>query len=104
MGGTGLAPATSTGPAWLDAGHAATNLAIAFGHDAATRFLASCGATTGRACEDHWLVMDAVGFLPPPGREPMFSGPGELQRLDEWLHRLVGGELQLWSHALPAAD
>lgn len=80
---------TSTGPAWLDAGHAATNLAVAFGRDAATGFLEAYAAATGRALERHWLVMDAVGLLPPPGREPMFGSATELTRLDEWLRHVV---------------
>jgi aminoglycoside phosphotransferase (APT) family kinase protein len=80
---------TSTGPAWLDAGHAATNLAVAFGPEPATAFLASYAATTGSRPAGYWLVMDAVGFLAPPGREPMFGSPGELARLDSWLHDLV---------------
>jgi hypothetical protein len=33
--------------------------------------------------------MDAVGFLPPPGKTPLFGSPGQLQRLDEWIHELI---------------
>jgi Ser/Thr protein kinase RdoA (MazF antagonist) len=80
---------TSTGPAWLDAAHAATTLALAFGPDPAWMFLERYAALTGRTLEKYWLVMDAVGFLPPPGREPMFGSTTELQRLDHWLHDLV---------------
>ncbi|MEU4392761.1 aminoglycoside phosphotransferase family protein [Kribbella sp. NPDC023855] len=80
---------TSTGPAWLDAGHAATNLALAFGPEPAWTFLERYAALTGRRMEKYWLVMDAVGFLPPPGREPMFGSPTELERLDHWLHDLM---------------
>ncbi|MFC7360460.1 phosphotransferase family protein [Nocardioides astragali] len=80
---------TSTGPAWLDAGHAATNLAVCVGTEAADAFVECWAATSGTAAEPYWLVMDAVGFLPPPGRPPMFSHPAELERLDEWLDRLV---------------
>lgn len=80
---------TSTGPAWLDAGHAATNLAVAFGRDAATGFLEAYAATTGSAPDVHWLIMDAVGFLPPSGREPMFGSAPELARLDGWLCEVV---------------
>jgi Ser/Thr protein kinase RdoA (MazF antagonist) len=82
---------TSTGPAWLDAGHAATNLAVAFGADPAERFLSRYGALVDEPAHDYWLVMDAVGFLPPPGRPPMFGDPAELARLDEWLDLLVRG-------------
>jgi hypothetical protein len=35
------------------------------------------------------LVMDAVGFLPPPGRESMFGSATELERLDYWVHDLM---------------
>ena len=80
---------TSTGPAWLDAGHAATNLALAFGPDPARAFLERYAALTRRRLEKYWLVMDAVGFLPPPGREPMFGSAAELERLDYWLHDLM---------------
>ena len=80
---------TSTGPAWLDAGHAATNLAVAFGTGPADDFLTCWAATSGTTAESYWLVMDAVGFLPPPGRPPMFGDPAELERLDAWLDRLV---------------
>jgi aminoglycoside phosphotransferase (APT) family kinase protein len=80
---------TSTGPAWLDAGHAATNLALAFGPEPAWAFLERYAALTGRRMEKYWLVMDAVGFLPPPGREPMFGSATELERLDYWLHDLM---------------
>lgn len=80
---------TSTGPCWLDAGHAATNLAVAFGPERGQRFLASYAATTGTTADAYWLVMDAVGFLPPPGRQPMFTSPRELAGLDAWLHELM---------------
>lgn len=81
---------TSTGPAWLDAAHAATNLAVAFGTGPAEAFLGHWSATSGTAPERHWLVMDAVGFLPPPGRPPMFGRPKQLERLDAWLDLVVG--------------
>ena len=84
---------TSTGPAWLDAGHAASNLAVAFGAGPAVAFLERWAATSGTSPEPHWLVMDAVGYLPPPGRPPMFGDPAQLERLDEWLALLVGGYL-----------
>lgn len=84
---------TSTGPAWLDAGHAASNLAVGFGTGPAVSFLERWAATTGTSLERYWLVMDAVGYLPPPGRPPMFGDPSELERLDEWLDLLVSGDL-----------
>ncbi|MDZ5662630.1 aminoglycoside phosphotransferase family protein [Nocardioides sp. S-58] len=80
---------TSTGPAWLDAGHAATNLAISAGVEPAARFLRRYAEASGTAVQAHWLVMDAVGFLPPPGRRPMFDHPDQLARLDAWLELLV---------------
>jgi Ser/Thr protein kinase RdoA (MazF antagonist) len=80
---------TSTGPAGLDAAHAATNLAVAFGSGPAEELLARWAAVSGTAADPYWLVMDAVGFLPPPGRPPLFGDPAELERLDAWLDRLV---------------
>ena len=84
---------TSTGPAWLDAAHAATNLAVASGTAAAKGFVAHWSATSETAPEPYWLVTDAVGFLPPPDRPPMFGDPAQLARLDAWLDRLVGEPL-----------
>lgn len=43
--------------------------------------------------ESYWLVMDAAGFLPAPGREPLFGSAAELERLDERLHGIIAGEL-----------
>lgn len=80
---------TSTGPAWLDGAHAATNLALAFGPVTATSFVAAYAATTGTKPETYWMVMDAVGFLPPPGREPLFGSESDLARLDQWIHDLL---------------
>lgn len=80
---------TSTGPAGLDAAHAATNLAVAFGSEPAAAFLQHWAAASGGTVEPHWLVMDAVGFLPPPGRPPMFGAPAQLDRLDAWLDLVV---------------
>jgi aminoglycoside phosphotransferase (APT) family kinase protein len=83
---------TSTGPAWLDAAHAATNLAVGFGPEPARSFLEAYGALTGTKPDRYWLVMDAVGFLPPPGKAPMFGSPGELERLDDWLLHVVASD------------
>lgn len=80
---------TSTGPAWLDAGHAATNLALAFGPGAGRDFLERYAVLTGRQLETYWLLMDAVGFLPPPGSKPLFGSARELERLDYWVHDLM---------------
>lgn len=84
---------TSTGPAWLDAGHAATTLAVGFGTEPAAAFLDHYAVMSRTAPGLFWLVMDAVGFLPPPGRSPMFGSAPELQRLDEWLDMIVHGRL-----------
>lgn len=80
---------TSTGPAWLDAAHAASNLAVLVGREPAIGFLDAYAATTGSAPDSYWLAMDVVGFLPPPGREPLFKAPADLVRLDAWLHELM---------------
>jgi hypothetical protein len=80
---------TSTGPAWLDAGHAATNLALDFGPEPARAFLAQYAAFAAEPPRGYWLVMDAVGFLPAPGRQPLFGSPTQVKRLDEWVHELI---------------
>lgn len=51
--------------------------------------VAHWSATSETVPESYWLVMDAVGFLPPPGRPPMFGEPAQLARLGAWLDRLV---------------
>ncbi|WP_083707280.1 phosphotransferase family protein [Intrasporangium flavum] len=79
----------STGPAWLDAAHAATTLALAHGPAPARAFLDAYRPLAPEEPSAFWLVMDAVGFLPPPGRAPLFSTPTELARLDAWLHEVV---------------
>jgi aminoglycoside phosphotransferase (APT) family kinase protein len=81
---------TSTGPAWLDAGHAATTLALDYGPEPARDFLTRYAALATEEPHAYWLIMDAVGFLPPPGREPLFGSPCQLRRLDQWVHDLVG--------------
>ena len=55
----------STGPAWLDAGHAATNLAVAFGPEPAWSFLAAYAAVTARR-PGHLLVDPGHRRFPPP--------------------------------------
>ena len=80
---------TSTGPAWLDAAHAASNLALAYGTGPALDLLRRYAAATGTPADAHWLVMDAVGYLPPPGRRPLFGRTDQLARLDEWLDLIV---------------
>ncbi len=80
---------TSTGPAWLDAAHAASNLALAYDDERALALLEAYADAAGGRGDAYWLVMDAVGFLPPPGRPPMFGRPEQLARLDDWLHEVV---------------
>lgn len=80
---------TSTGPAWLDAAHAATNLALTSGPGAGRDFLNHYAALTTRKPDRYWLVMDAVGFLPPPGKDPLFGSTSDLHHLDLWLHDLM---------------
>jgi aminoglycoside phosphotransferase (APT) family kinase protein len=76
---------TSTGPAWLDVAHCSTNLALRHGSPAGQRFAAAYTRLTGIPRERYWDVMDVVGFLPPPGRPPMFDDPTQLARLEEHL-------------------
>ncbi len=80
---------TSVGPAWLDVAHCATNLALRHGSEAADAFAAAYVDRTGRSPEPYLDVMDVVGFLPPPGRESLFTDPRELARLDERLRAVL---------------
>lgn len=76
---------TSTGPAWLDVAHCSSNLALRHGWEVGQRFAAAYTRITGVEREPFWDVMDIVGFLPPPGRPPMFDDPAQLARLEEHL-------------------
>ncbi len=76
---------TSTGPAWLDVAHGATNVAVRAGVDRARAFAAAYSALTGRTPEPWWEVMDVVGFLPPPGRPAFFTAPAQRQALEDLL-------------------
>lgn len=76
---------TSTGPAWLDVAHFASNLAMRHGTKTGQRFAAAYSRRTGTERDIFWDVMDIVGFLPPPGRKPMFHEPEQLRRLEEHL-------------------
>ncbi len=84
---------TSTGPAWLDAAHAATNLAVTYGPEPAASFLTAYAALTSALPDRYWLVMDAVGFLPPPGKEPFFGSASDLERMDDWLQQVVSSDV-----------
>jgi aminoglycoside phosphotransferase (APT) family kinase protein len=80
---------TSTGPAWLDVAHCATNLAWRHGPDVADRFQAAYVAETGRRPDRYWDVLDIVGFLPPPGGSPFFTRPRSWRRFDAHLARVL---------------
>jgi len=80
---------TSTGPAWLDACHAATALAVTADARLARELLAAYTAITGRRGERYWAVLDAVAYLPRPGGRPLFGEAAELARLDDWLVELM---------------
>ncbi|MCR6030964.1 phosphotransferase [Nocardioides sp. zg-579] len=73
---------TSTGPAWLDVAHCATNLAVLHGLERAEAFAAAYTALTGRPREPYWEVVDTVGFLPPPGGEGWVTDPAERRRFE----------------------
>jgi aminoglycoside phosphotransferase (APT) family kinase protein len=81
---------TSSGPAWLDAAHAASNLAVMIDIEPAVAFLEEYAAHAPEAMHPFWLVMDTVGYLPPPGKPQMFRQPEQVARLDAWLHHVVG--------------
>lgn len=76
---------TSTGPAWLDVAHGASNLALRHGPDEAARFAAAYAGETGRAREPWWEVLDVVGFLPPPGGASWDLGDDGWQALEDLL-------------------
>lgn len=76
---------TSIGPAWLDVAHCASNLAIMHGTEVADRFADAYVATTGRAPQPYFDVMDVVGFLPPPGATSFITDQADLARLEERL-------------------
>ena len=79
----------STGPAWLDVAHGASNLALRHGTGVARRFSASYAATTGCRPEPYWDVLDVVGFLPAPGGRAMRLGEDGWRRLEEHLARVL---------------
>ena len=80
---------TSTGPAWLDAAHAASTLAVMVGTEPAGAFLEAYAEVATEPLDPFWLVMDTVGYLPPPGKPSMFGEPDQLERLDTWLDHVV---------------
>ena len=80
---------TSTGPAWLDVAHGASNVALRAGTGAARRFTAAYVAETGRAPAPYWDVVDVVGFLPPPGGRSMLTTAAAQQRMEHHLARVL---------------
>ena len=73
----------------LDAAHAASSLAVMSDLAPAQAFLEAYAAVATSPCDAFWLVMDAVGYLPRPGKPPMFGGADRLGRLDDWLDLVV---------------
>ncbi len=80
---------TSTGPAWLDVAHGASNLALRHGTEVAGQFAAAYVATTGRHPQPYFDVLDVVGFLPAPGGRAMAIGEAGWRRLEEHLARVL---------------
>lgn len=80
---------TSTGPAWLDAARGASTLAVEHGAAAGQALLDAYAPLAGTPADPYWLVMDAVGYLPPPGRPPLFRDPAQLARTDDWLAHVM---------------
>ena len=76
---------TSTGPAWLDVAHGASNVALRHGADEAARFAAAYVAETGRQAEPYWDVVDLVGFLPAPGGRAVAFSRTWWERLEDRL-------------------
>ena len=80
---------TSTGPAWLDVAHGASNLALRHGTEVARHFAAAYVATTGRHPQPYFDVLDVVGFLPAPGGRTMPIGSSGWRRLEDHLARVL---------------
>lgn len=81
---------TSTGPAWLDVAHGASNVALRQGPGEATRFAAAYGAETGRRPEPYWDVLDLVGFLPAPGGRAFAFSRTAWGHLEDRLMEVLG--------------
>ncbi len=80
---------TSSGPAWLDVAHGASNLALRHGCAEAERFVASYVAVTGRRAEPFWDVVDLVGFLPASGGRAFAFSRAAWGRLEERLDEVL---------------
>jgi aminoglycoside phosphotransferase (APT) family kinase protein len=64
---------TSWGPADLDVAHCCTGLAVLHGSNAVEQFIDGYRAAGGELAQDpderaYWQLIDAVGFLPDPGK------------------------------------
>jgi aminoglycoside phosphotransferase (APT) family kinase protein len=80
---------TSWGPAWLDVAHFRTMLAVTHGTPVADRFGATYERLTGRRAQPYFDVMDVVGLLPAPGRQPFLRDAGDRARLESHLLSLL---------------
>jgi aminoglycoside phosphotransferase (APT) family kinase protein len=80
---------TSWGPAWLDVAHTRSILAVHHGTEVADAYAAEYVALTGREPQPYFDVMDVVGLLPHPGRDPFLSDPRHQERIEEHLLRLL---------------
>src|SRR3546814_913617 len=66
---------SSTGPAWLHAGHAAPTHALAFGPEPPLQFLPPYAAVAPDDRGRHCLCIDSCGFPPLPGTSPPLGPP-----------------------------
>jgi aminoglycoside/choline kinase family phosphotransferase len=80
---------TSWGPAWLDVAHYRTMLAVSHGTEVADRFASTYQRLTGREPQPYFDVMDVVGLLPAPGRQPFLTDAGDRARLESHLVTLL---------------
>lgn len=80
---------TSIGPAWLDVAHCRTHLALDHGEVAAGRFVRAYVEATDVTAQPYFEVMDAVGCLPPPGRQGLVSSDTGRRRLETRVRRAL---------------
>ena len=64
-------------------------LAVGHGTEVADRFGATYRRLTGCEAQPYFDVMDVVGLLPAPGRQPFLTDPGDRQRLESHLVTLL---------------
>lgn len=55
----------------------------------AAAFLQEYAVRASEPLHPFWVVMDTVGYLPPPGKPLMFRRPDQVERLDDWLDEVV---------------